>query len=150
MPRGRSGVWVGEYEPTDPDYTVWIDPTDTTGTYEEIGYAEHLTNKVFIDENNVRHPIYSKMFDLGEENTQTVTVDDYTGRGATHGITNLDILVNWRITIYSYNGENNGIDVADTGELSIRGQYLFVYISNNKDTRTKVTLEYTKSTQGGD
>ena len=27
LPRGKSGVWVGETEPDNPQYNVWIDPT---------------------------------------------------------------------------------------------------------------------------
>lgn len=31
-PKGDSGVWIGQYEPLDGDYNVWIDPVSTPGT----------------------------------------------------------------------------------------------------------------------
>lgn len=82
LPRGKSGVWIGDSAPTEDGYTVWINPEDTPGTIptktselqNDSGYIttndipkdvysfqETLTNKVFVDSNGVEHPVYRKM-----------------------------------------------------------------------------------------
>lgn len=43
-PKGDSGVWVGQYEPLDGDYNVWIDPVSTPGTIPT--KISELTNDV--------------------------------------------------------------------------------------------------------
>ena len=35
-PKGDSGVWVGQYEPLDGDYNVWVDSTSTSGAILKI------------------------------------------------------------------------------------------------------------------
>ena len=35
-PKGDSGVWIGQYEPLEGDYNVWVDPTSTSGAILKI------------------------------------------------------------------------------------------------------------------
>ena len=35
-PKGDSGVWIGQYEPLDGDYNVWVDSTSTSGAILKI------------------------------------------------------------------------------------------------------------------
>ena len=158
LPRGKSGVWVGESYPDSDQYNVWIDPQNTPGTIptktseltndsgyvtvEEIGYAEHLTNKVFIDENNVRHPVYSKMFFLDYSNTEIIQEEGE--RGAAHGITNFGEVFDYSTFIHR---PNNGYNYGQQ-YLRVTPQYIFCDLYD--DSPVRIILEYIKSTQGGD
>lgn len=155
---GDSGVWVGNEEPSDPDYNVWIDPdggastvpTKTSDlindsgyiTTEKIGYSERPTNKIFVDENNVEHIIYAKRMAIDFSDAVDVSISGAgTFKGIEHNITNFDRIVT--ANTYYQNYKIPGMGLIQPGYPYLNDTYLL--FQSAEPTTKDVYLEYTKS-----
>lgn len=199
LPRGKSGVWVGENEPDNEQYNVWVDPlssptnvptkvsqlendtgyiteddvpTKTSDLTNDSGYIttndipkdiysyqETLTNKVYVDSNNVEHPVYRKMFDITYDDLEypiAMRNEDYSETynmyGFVHNISNfsklithnfsiLDKVVHRDTTPYTY-------PQGDFYEIFVDDEYVLFsnvpYGLPDFNSVVIVTLEYTK------
>lgn len=165
-PKGESGVWEGSTEPTS-DYDVWIIPDGTPGTIptklsdleddsthrtvtdtekttwnnaslpELYSYQETLTNKIYVDSNNVEHPIYRKMFNIDSSSAIDITIDNIQFKAIPHNIQNID-------KVFQIFSNATFLQSQAVGELPVVNNQYLIFYPDLIDTNNFVILEYTK------
>lgn len=165
-PKGESGVWEGSTEPTS-DYDVWIIPDGTPGTIptklsdlsddsthrtvtdtekatwnnaslpESYSYQETLTNNIYVDSNNVEHPIYRKMVNIDSSSAIDITIEGQTLKAFPHNIQNID-------KVFQVFSNSIYFQCQTLGEPPLVNNQYLIFYPDLIDITNFVILEYTK------